>query len=168
MGCFAGRVLLGLCLLVSCCGAYSQIDIDVGIEGRALVISGFQDEHNVFKALEAGAQGYVYKLEEDDKIIDAIDYILQGGAPISPIIARLMLKKFKAPEVKAFDIEPLTEKQQDILLYVSQGFTSREIAEKLGISYYTVTTHIKNIYEKLQVNSRAEAIYEARKMGLID
>ncbi len=138
------------------------------LKTQALVISGFQDEKNVFKALEAGARGYVYKLEEDQKIIEAINYILEGGAPISPIIARLVLNKFQTPEPDENQTEALTSKQQNILLYISQGFTSKEIAEKLGISYYTVTTHIKNIYEKLQVNSRVEAIYEARKIGLID
>lgn len=138
------------------------------LDTQALVISGFQDEQNVFSALEAGAKGYLCKLEEDKKIREAINYILQGGSPISPVIARLILKKFKKPDLQCELPEPLTEKQLAILGYVSQGFTSKEIAEKLSISYYTVTTHIKNIYTKLQVNSRTEAIYQAKKIGLIE
>jgi len=91
------------------------------------------------------------------------------------VIARLMLQKFQtSPVEKSLPnavseglIEVLTERQVNILKLVSQGFSSKEIAEKLDISYYTVTTHIKNIYHKLQVNSRTEALHEALKLGLL-
>ncbi len=138
------------------------------LDTECMVISGFQDEHHVFQALEAGARGYILKHDEGYKITDAILSMMDGGAPISPVIARLMLQKFQRPVIEQEALpESLTERQEKILKLVSQGFSSREIGEKLGISYYTVTTHIKNIYTKLQVNSRTEALHEARRLGLI-
>lgn len=139
------------------------------LDTQALVISGFQDEKLVFDALEAGAQGYILKQDSSQNISASLDQLLAGGSPISPVIARLMLQKFSHTKECSQSVLPeaLTEKQVQILKYVSQGFSSMEIAEKLGISYHTVTTHIKNIYNKLQVNSRTEALFEAKKMGLI-
>jgi len=142
------------------------------LDTLAMVISGFSDERTVFEALEAGAQGYILKHDNSQKILEAITLMLAGGSPISPLIARLMLKRFTQASTTSLQlkpelIEPLTKRQEKILLFVSQGFSSQEIAEKLSISYHTVTTHIKNIYGKLQVNSRAEAIFEAHKLGLL-
>ncbi len=138
------------------------------LDCEAMVISGFQDEHRVFSALEAGAKAYILKHDKSQKITDAIINMMNGGAPISPVIARLMLRKFQVPAQSERGLpEALTRRQIDILKLVSQGFSSQEIAEKLGIRYYTVTTHIKNIYNKLQVNSRTEALYEAGRLGLL-
>jgi len=136
-------------------------------QNDVLVISGFQDEHQVFSALEAGAKGYVLKHTQNIEVIPALDMMCEGGAPISPIIAKLMLNRFNDTTQAVLQNETLTERQIKILKFVSQGFSSKEISEKLSISYYTVTTHIKHIYEKLQVNSRIEAIQEARKMGIV-
>ena len=137
------------------------------LDCEAMVISGFQDEHNVFKALQAGAKAYILKHDKSQKITDAILAMMDGGAPISPVIARLMLQKFQQSKPIIELPEALTERQIKILKLVSQGFSSKEISEKLNISYYTVTTHIKNIYNKLQVNSRTEALHEALKLGLL-
>ncbi|VAW99177.1 Two-component transcriptional response regulator, LuxR family [hydrothermal vent metagenome] len=151
----------------------SGIDIIKAIDEQcldceAMVISGFQDEHRVFSALEAGAKAYILKHDKSQKITDAIIHMMKGGAPISPVIARLMLQKFQAPKPHERGLpEALTRRQIDILKLVSQGFSSQEIAEKLDIRYYTVTTHIKNIYNKLQVNSRTEALFEAGRLGLL-
>ncbi len=151
----------------------SGIDIirhlrQANLDTQAMVISGFQDEHVVFSALEAGASSYILKHDGSQKITDAIISMVNGGASISPIIARLMLKKFQNNQLSQELLpEALTERQARILKLVSQGFSSREISEKLDISYYTVTTHIKNIYSKLQVNSRTEALHEATRLGLI-
>ena len=144
--------------------AISELNLDC----EAMVISGFQDEHNVFQALEAGAKAYLLKHDDSHEIGAAIVAMTKGGAPISPIIARLMLQKFhRQPLETAALPEELTERQSKILKLISQGFSSREISEKLNVSYYTVTTHIKNIYNKLQVNSRTEALHEAGKLGLL-
>lgn len=138
------------------------------LDTQAMVITGFQDEHLVFSALEAGAKGYLLKHDPEQDILEAIQTMLNGGAPISPIIARLMLQKFHRNTPTPKTPETLTERQIKILTYVSQGFSSKEIAEKLSLSYHTVTTHIKNIYAKLQVNSRTEALHEAAKLGILD
>lgn len=146
---------------------------DLALDTEALVVSGFSDEHHVFKALEAGAKGYITKHEPEQQITEAIERMIQGGAPISPVIARLMLQRFqnltdKKKTKPQFEMaDPLTERQMTILDYVSKGFTAKEIAEVLNISYFTVTTHVKHIYRKLKVNSRTEALYEAAQLGLI-
>ncbi len=139
------------------------------LDCEAMVITGFQDEHHVFSALAAGARGYIYKYDDEQSVTGGILAMLNGGAPISPVIARLVLDKFR-PETTPTPEHPesLTERQLKILKMVSQGFSSKEIAQKLDISYYTVTTHIKNIYSKLQVNSRTEALHEAVKLGLLE
>lgn len=139
---------------------------------EVMVISGFQDEQTVFDALRAGASSYILKHDDSTQITDAVLAMMAGGAPMSPKIARLMLQQFQpaaadTEQTPAAQDASLTERQVRILKLVSQGFSSREIAEKLDISYYTVTTHIKNIYRKLQVNSRTEALHEAFKMNLI-
>lgn len=138
------------------------------LDTLAIVITGFQDEHLVFSALEAGARGYILKHDSSQDLQKAILSMVNGGAPISPIIASLMLKKFHRNTPTPTSPETLTEKQIEILKFVSQGFSSKEIAEKLSLSYHTVTTHIKHIYAKLEVNSRAEALYEAVKLGIIE
>lgn len=151
----------------------SGIDIIKAIEQQhldcdAMVISGFQDENLVFKALEAGAKAYILKHDKSQKITDAILAMIDGGAPMSPVIARMMLLKFHHAEAQNIPLpEALTPRQIKILKLLSQGFSSQEVSEKLGITYYTVTTHIKNIYNKLQVNSRSEAIYQAIQQGLL-
>lgn len=113
-----------------------------------------------------GARGYISKHDESLEISTALLSVIQGGAPISPVIARLMLLRFQ-PVSPDSDFEQLTERESHILKFISHGFTSKEIGQKLNISYYTVTTHIKNIYTKLQVNSRTEAIHEANRQGLL-
>lgn len=137
---------------------------------QAIVISGFHDEHHVFKALEAGAKGYVLKHDAGGKIIEGIQLLLDGGAPISPVIARLMLQRFQSSvnaDKPTVEIEtPLTERQIKILTLVNQGYSSKEIAAKLNISYHTVTTHVKNIYRKLEVNNRMSALKRAQGLGL--
>ena len=161
-------------LLTDLCLARDESGIDIikaiydyQLDTQAMVLTGFQDEHLVFAALKAGAGGYILKHDESQAITKNILTMMNGGAPISPIIARLMLKKFQPNTPATSSPETLTEKQIQILKYVSQGFSSREIAEKLSLSYHTITTHIRNIYGKLQVNSRTEALHEATKLGLI-
>lgn len=161
-------LLTDLCLVndetgIDIIKAINQFQLDT----QAMVITGFQDEHLVFAALEAGAKGYLLKHDPEQNIIESILTMMNGGAPISPIIARLMLQKFQRNTATPKSPETLTERQVKILKYVSQGFSSKEIAEKLSLSYHTVTTHIKNIYSKLQVNSRTEALYEAAKLGIL-
>lgn len=139
-----------------------------GLNTQALVISVFGDELTVVPALEAGAQGYLLKDHPAEAIPQAIFQLMEGGAPISPVIARHMLKRFRRSSAPATEMEQLTRRERDVLEMVSRGYTSSEIAEKTCKSYHTVTTHVRNIYRKLAVNSRAEAVTKAMQFGLLD
>lgn len=136
---------------------------------QALVISIYGDEHTVIPALEAGAAGYLLKDHPPEQIPEAIIQTINGGAPISPAIARHMLKRFRSEESTTEDPpEKLTAREHQVLEMVSHGYTSSEIAEMSGKSYHTVTTHVRNIYRKLAVNSRVEAVSKAMRFGLLD
>lgn len=138
------------------------------LDTQALVISIFGDELTVVPALEAGAQGYLLKDHPAEDIPQAIFQLIDGGAPISPVIAKQMLKRFRRSVASNADIEQLTKRERDVLEMVSRGYTSVEIAEKMCKSYHTITTHVRNIYRKLAVNSRAEAVSKAMQFGLLD
>ncbi len=140
---------------------------------RAIVITVFEDNRNIMRAITAGASGYILKDDDSISISDAIHMILNGGAPISPTIARHILNQF-APHDSSTDQEHLAEAQKlttrekEVLLLVSDGFTDKEIAAQKNISYNTVTTHIKHIYRKLCVRSRVEATRKALSIGLVE
>lgn len=147
---------------------------------QALIISVYGDEHTVVPALEAGAAGYLLKDHPTEDIPEAIFQMIQGGAPISPVIARHMLRRFRpaesietirgsreAPADSHPPREPLTKREHEVLELVSRGYTSQEIAEQKGKSYHTITTHVRNIYRKLAVNSRAQAVSAAIHNGLL-
>jgi DNA-binding NarL/FixJ family response regulator len=139
---------------------------------EAMVITVFGDEQHVVAALEAGAAGYVLKDGADAYIVDSIRALLNGGSPISPAIARHLLRRFRGPAPRApagagEEVPGLTDREHQVLELLVKGFTFQEIGELLGISAHTVTTHVKHIYGKLQVRSRAEAVYEALQLGIV-
>lgn len=144
---------------------------------QALVISIYGDESSVVPALEAGAAGYLLKDHPIEDVPQAILQLMDGGAPISPVIARHMLRRFRPPQDQSDTVSPdksdseeiqeLTRREREVLEQVSRGYTSQEIAEKSGKSYHTITTHVRNIYRKLAVNSRAEAVSTAIQKGLL-
>lgn len=140
---------------------------------QVLVISAFAGEKDVITAIEAGACGYLLKGEDSLSILGSIEHMLAGGAPITPVIAKHLLKRFHRPaavseaDTTTFSEETLTKREQDILQQVSRGFTSHEIAAASHISYHTVTTHVKNIYRKLAVSSRAAAVEAGHNRGLL-
>jgi DNA-binding NarL/FixJ family response regulator len=138
-----------------------------------MVISIFHDEEVVLRAIEAGASGYLLKDSGPHDIVAAIRALRAGGAPISPMIARMLLDRIRSPDARQ---QPtgrpakalaLSERENEILNVVAKGFSLVEIAELLGISVNTVKTHIKRIYQKLAVNSRTEAVFEAHCSGLL-
>jgi len=137
----------------------------------ALVITVFGDEKHVVAALQAGASGYLLKDGGAEDITKAILEMQQGGSPISPSIARYLLKHFNPPsmasEQEKSAVPSLTAREQEIIRLVAKGFTYGEIANLLNLSVHTVTSHIKNTYKKLSVGSRGEAVYEAMQLGLI-
>lgn len=138
-------------------------------ESTSLVITVFADEKTVIRALEAGASGYLLKDASVEAISDALRQLLAGGAPISPSIARYLLKRFRPKEPLSDGLQvALTAREAEVLGLAAKGFAFRECAELLGISPHTVTAHVRKIYKKLAVTSKGEAVYEAVQLGLIE
>lgn len=140
------------------------------LDTKAMVITVFGDERHVVSALEAGACGYLLKDEHYEQVVDSMLQMMAGGAPISPAIARHMLKRFQVKqsiENSTEGSDSLTQREHEILTLVSKGYMSNEIAEMINLSYHTITTHVRNIYRKLSVHSRTEAVMEGIKLGLI-
>ena len=138
-------------------------DVDV------LVMTVFADEKAVVGAIKSGAIGYLLKEQRDTQITDAIVDAIGGGSPISPSIARYLLNHFtnsnRQPDAKE---QVLTKRERHVLTLVVKGFSYKEMADHMCLSVHTVTSHIQNIYKKLSVNSRGEAVFEALQLGLID
>lgn len=133
-----------------------------------VVTTLFGDDAHVFPALRAGAHGYLLKDQPEEKLAAALDGILRGEPPLSPAIAQRLLRVFNvAPEPAHPDAEQLTAREREVLVLVSKGCRLPELAERLQISRHTVSDHLKHIYRKLKVNSRAEATLEAARMGLV-
>src|SRR5499427_2353513 len=134
-----------------------------------LVISIFGDEANVLAALEAGARGYLLKGSLQHDIAFDIQDLRNGGSPLSPVIARQVLKRLHAPAsaIKPDDETVLTPRESEILNAISRGFSYAETAQLLGVSVGTVHTFLKRIYRKLAVHSKTEAVFEANRLGLI-
>ena len=142
------------------------------LRSKPMVVSVFEDDRNIIQAINAGACGYILKDDSTMDIADAIDIVLNEGAPISPVIARHILNVFSSAEDMPTDqgekLKNLTEREKGILIGISKGYTNKEIADQEFISYHTVTTHIKHIYRKLKVRSRVEATHLALASGLVD
>lgn len=138
-----------------------------------LVISAWSEEQIIVNALQAGATGYLLKERDDIEITLSIRSILRGGAPIDPFVARHILAMIgplaaspgDAPKTAA--PPALTPREIEILTMVNKGFTNREIAEIMTLSRLTVECHVRNIYKKLAVRSRTEAVFEARAHGYL-
>jgi DNA-binding NarL/FixJ family response regulator len=120
------------------------------------------DEASVFESLRAGATGYMMKNTPPGQLLKAIEDVTQGGAPMSMNIARKVLSSFHSSEHS-----PLTERETEILRLLCKGMHYKEIADQLFVSGHTVRSHIKNIYQKLHVNSRAEMVEKALRNRLI-
>jgi len=137
-----------------------------------MVISVFGDEEHVLASIEAGATGYILKDSLPEEFVGLIAELRAGGSPISPVIARKLLKRFQ-PKKEAVDPTPepatsgLTPRESEVLALIAKGFSFGEIARLLEVSPHTITAHVKKIYQKLAVHSRGEAVYEAGKMGLL-
>ena len=131
--------------------------------GGILVISVFGDERNVVSAIEAGASGYLLKDASVDSIGESISQLLDGGAPISPGVAKHLLKRFQNRPARreAADTESLTAREHEVLFLLAKGFSYAEAGAMLKVSINTIRSHVKSIYGKLAVNSLPEAIYEA-------
>lgn len=140
-------------------------------DAELLVFTVFGDESRLLEALQCGATGYVLKGCSSEELIAAIGQVREGGAPISPLLARMLLKQFRRPEASpptGDDSRPsLSEREIDVLKLVAQGYVNKEIATKLGIGAATVSTHIKNLYRKLAVHTRVQVVKVAQERGLL-
>ena len=124
----------------------------------AVMLTAYEDTENIFNALAAGASGYLLKRAPRAELLQAIREVRNGGSPMTPHIARMVVQSFQKAAPSAPATENLSAREQEVLDCLSKGFLYKEIAEKLGISYETVHTYIRRIYEKLQVRTRTEAV----------
>jgi DNA-binding NarL/FixJ family response regulator len=143
-------------------------------ETDVMVVTVFGDEAHVLASIEAGATGYLLKRSLNDTLGATVRELRAGGSPISPVIARQLLQRFKQgspepsqPAAAVVDDSGLSEREREVLLFIAKGFTVGEIANMLHLSAHTVATHVKHIYRKLAVHSRTEAVFEAGRMGLL-
>ncbi len=127
-----------------------------------LMFTSFEDTESVFKALKLGATGYLTKTTQPSKLLDAIIDVYKGGSPMSSSIARKVVSSFHQADQNS-ELEKLSVREREILESLSKGLRYKEIADHLFLSTETVRTHIRNIYQKLQVNSRTEALNKAYK-----
>mgnify|MGYP001232472185 CR=1 FL=1 len=139
---------------------------------EVLVISIFGDEAHVVAAIEAGASGYLLKDSSFDNLEEQLRHLRQGGSPLSPQIARTLIRRHRTPGSNVGASAPaspdsgpvLTVREIEVLTFIAKGFSYQEGAEMLGVSPNTVRTYIKRIYQKLSVNSRSEAVYEYNQL----
>lgn len=140
-----------------------------------MVSTNFGDETHVMRSIESGAAGYLLKDSSPTRMIDEIRSIASGGSPISPIIARQILARFRTSAAVATEEQVpaednaalLSTREREVLDFISKGFTTQEIAKLMQLSHFTVRTFVRRIYSKLKVTSKAEALYEARTQGLL-
>jgi DNA-binding NarL/FixJ family response regulator len=146
-----------------------------------MVSTAFGDEAHVIRSIEAGASGYLLKHAEPASLVEEIRSLHAGGSPISPLIARQVLMRLRAPAADApagltngpgerrgdADAAALSAREHEVLQLITRGYTADEIAAMLQISRHTALTYVRRIYSKLKVNSKAEAIFEARQRGLL-
>ena len=125
---------------------------------QVIMLTAYEDTENIFNALAAGAAGYLLKRSPRAELLDAIRDVCRGGSPMTSHIARKVVQSFQKTGASSKAAENLSSREQEVLDCLSQGFLYKEIAEKLGISYETVHTYVRRIYEKLQVRTRTEAV----------
>ncbi len=139
---------------------------------KIIMLTVLDDETHIFKAIQAGANGYILKDEPPKKLLEGIQDIIQGGAPMSAGIALKAMRLLRNPlEISENEVEAektnLTSRELDVLNQLCKGFDYKQIADFLNISPATVRKHIENIYFKLQVHNKVEAIQKATKQRLV-
>jgi len=131
-----------------------------------LVYAKEADDQCVFEVFQSGAYGFLLKEDIPGKLVESLEQIAAGGAPMSAVVARKVIQSFWKSKLYA-DVDYLSFREREILELVSRGFTYAEIADEVSISPHTVHSHIKNIYGKLHVDGRREALKKASLLGLI-
>jgi len=125
---------------------------------QVMMLTVYEDSDKVFAALEAGAGGYLLKRTPSDELLEAVRELHQGGAPMSSYIARKVVQSFQQRAPSAPEAARLSPREEELLRHVASGYHNKEIADQLNISVETVRVHLRNIYEKLHVNSRSQAV----------
>lgn len=125
----------------------------------------FEDNDTVFEAIKKGAVGYILKTSSPRKLIDAVFEIYEGGAPMSPKIARKVIAQMQSSLIPEQHI--LSHREKEVLKAIEKGLSYTQTAKELSVSVHTVNSHIKNIYQKLSASSKSEAIIKAKQKGII-
>ncbi len=133
---------------------------------KIIIITIHDEDENIFKAICAGASGYLLKDLSSDKIIESISEVLNGGAPMNSHIAKKVLNMFRDQNIKS-DGYDLSDREKEILSLLVEGLSKKQIGEKIFLSHHTVDSHLRNIYAKLEVHSRSSAISKAIKEKLL-
>jgi len=136
-------------------------------EVKVLMLTVFDDNKNVFEALKSGANGYILKKTQPAKLLEYIQDVESGGAPMTSSIAAKVLKMFSEIQVPASQDYNLSEREKTVLQFLVNGYSYKMIAAEMFIAIDTVRSHIKKIYEKLQVNSKSEAVAKAFKNRIV-
>ena len=129
---------------------------------EVIMVTVYEDPDTIFCALRAGASGYILKRATPEKVLNAIREVHQGGVPMSSEIARKVTAYFQGQATATKKAEELSNREREVLDFVVQGFSNKEIADRLGLSLGTVLWHLKHIYHKLHVHSRTEAVLKVR------
>jgi DNA-binding NarL/FixJ family response regulator len=127
-------------------------------EAQVLMLTVFEDTEKIFRALSAGASGYLLKRMSPKKLIEAIAEVRDGGSPMSAPIARKVVQSFQATPARGDDSVALSQREHSVINGLAQGLAYKQIADELGVSIHTVRNYIRRIYEKLHVQSRSEAV----------
>jgi DNA-binding NarL/FixJ family response regulator len=130
---------------------------------QIIMVTVYRDYDKIFKALKAGACGYLLKRSSREDLIQAIEEVRSGGAPMSSEIARRLVESFQMPVANAPELQNPSRREEEVLDLLCQGFANKEIAERLCLSIETVRSHLKRIYERLHVRSRTEAALKYRE-----
>ena len=128
----------------------------------------FENEDAIFNAIRAGASGYLLKSSSASRIMDAIQDVLEGGAPMTPSVAARVIRYFKDQEAAPSPDYGLSDREKQVLSLLVDGKSYKMIADEINVSYNTVNSHIKKIYEKLQVHSVGEAVSKALNQKIVD
>lgn len=137
-------------------------------EVQIIMLTVYDDSDRIFQALQMGANGYLLKRASADEILNAISEVQQGGAPMSTFIARKVVQSFRLESPAAKPESVLTKRESDVLQYITLGYSDKEVAEALGLTPATVRSYLKDIYSKLHVHSRTQAIIKAAKQELVN
>jgi len=134
---------------------------------QVLILTSFPDDDNVYTAIKAGAMGFLLKDSSAEYLLDAIRTVYGGESVLHPTIARRLMQEIKQPQKLPPTTEPLTPREVEVLGYLAQGMTNRQIADKLSVSVRTVSTHVRNILDKLHLANRTQAALYALEQGIV-